>query len=143
MYFVVSDIAVFKILLIQFCNVSRCFILDLWSHFSFISLLIVSNFILLWNQSFVLYANCNFVLILLWNSFYTGYGVITTRPFKNKEDLLEYKGTLVSRDEGKKLHQEYAKEGLGCYIFDVECGNKNLWYEHTCFVMIDWLNDMH
>ena len=72
--------------------------------------IIDSNFILLWNQSYVLYANCNFViLILLWNSFYTGYGVTTTRPFKNTEDLLECKGTLVSRDEGKKLHQNMQK----------------------------------
>ena len=50
--------------------------------------IIVSNFILLWNQSYILYGNCNFVLIFLWHSSYTRYGVITTRPFKNKEDLL-------------------------------------------------------
>ena len=26
---------------------------------------------------------------------------------------------------------------------DVECGNQKLWYEDICFVMIDFLNDMH
>ena len=105
--------------------------------------IIDSNFMLLWNQGYVLYANCDFVLILLWNSFYTWYGIITTGPSKNNEDLLEYNGTLISKNEGKKLHQKYEKEGLGCYIFDVECVNKNLWYKYIYFVMIDLLNDMH
>ena len=41
-----------------------------------------------------------------------------------------------------KLNQKYAKERLGCHIFGVESGNKNLWYEYICFVMTDLLNDI-
>ena len=48
-------------------------------------------------------------MTVLRNSFYTGYGVITRRPFKNKKDLLKYKGTFISRDEGNKIHQKHAK----------------------------------
>ena len=71
--------------------------------------IIDSNFILLWNQSYVSNANCNCVLTLLQNSFYTGYGVSTRRPFKNKKHLLKYKETFISRDEGNKIHQKHAK----------------------------------
>lgn len=62
---------------------------------------------------------------MFFKHFITGYGVITTKRFNKGDVLLEYKGNLISRDKGKKLHQKYSSQKLGCYIFDVTCGNKN------------------
>ena len=92
-------------------------------------------------------AYCMQIVILCWFSFEILFiqdmVLLQQDPLKIKKTLLEYKGTLISRDEGKKLHQKYAKEGLRCYIFDVEYDNKNLWYGYICFVMINLLIDMH
>ena len=55
-----------------------------------------------------------------------GKGVFATKMFKKGSFLLEYKGELISQEEGERREEEY-DESLGSFIFFFKMGRKTMW----------------
>ena len=54
-----------------------------------------------------------------------GKGVVATKNFEKDEFLLEYSGDLMTYEEGRKKHEEYAKNHkIGSYIYDFKFQEK-------------------
>ncbi|XP_065677366.1 uncharacterized protein LOC136092753 [Hydra vulgaris] len=69
-----------------------------------------------------------------------GKGVFTTKVFAKNDFLLEYKGELISNEEGIKRHEKYGID-KGCFIYFFEhniAGNK-----HNIKYCIDATEDCH
>ena len=58
---------------------------------------------------------------------FLGRGVFTTKKFSKGDFLLEYKGELVSEDEGYQREDLYETE-LGSFLFFFKNGSKCLWW---------------
>ena len=43
----------------------------------------------------------------------------TSKEHFSNELLLEYKGEVISREEGNRRYQTYEHDGKGCFIFDI------------------------
>lgn len=54
--------------------------------------------------------------------------MFSTKKFSKGEFLLEYKGELVSEDEGYQREESYGAE-LGSFLFFFKDGSKSLWYK--------------
>lgn len=58
--------------------------------------------------------------------YFLGRGVFATEYFSKGSYLLEYKGELLTEEEGVKREQEY-NESLGSFIFFFKSGAKTMW----------------
>ncbi|XP_028417446.1 histone-lysine N-methyltransferase set-1-like [Dendronephthya gigantea] len=56
-----------------------------------------------------------------------GRGVFTTKTFSKGDFLLEYKGELISQEEGYIREKNYPDD-LGSFLFFFQQGNASLWY---------------
>ena len=54
--------------------------------------------------------------------------MFSTKKFSKGEFLLEYKGELVSEDEGYQREESYGAE-LGSFLFSFKDGSQCLWYK--------------
>ena len=52
--------------------------------------------------------------------------MFTTKEFSKGQFLLEYKGELISQDEGYSREQSY-DEDLGSFLFFFKEGSKRFW----------------
>ena len=59
-------------------------------------------------------------------SCHLGKGVFATKMFQKGSFLLEYKGELISQEEGERREEEY-DESLGSFIFFFTMGRKTMW----------------
>ncbi len=60
-----------------------------------------------------------------------GYGVFATESFKKGYLLLQYVGKCIPVREGKRLGQEYFKEGRGCICTFFKHNSHKYWYVLT------------
>ncbi|XP_068692866.1 N-lysine methyltransferase KMT5A-B-like [Montipora foliosa] len=61
---------------------------------------------------------------------FIGRGVFTTKEFSKGQFLLEYKGELISQDEGSSREQSY-DEDLGSFLFFFKEGSKRFCVDAT------------
>ena len=58
--------------------------------------------------------------------FFLGKGVFATKFFSKGDFLLEYRGELITRDEGSE-REDFYNPDLGSFLFFFKDGSKCLW----------------
>ena len=64
---------------------------------------------------------CVIVIVLL------GSGVFAEKAFTKGSFLLEYRGELISKQNGEEREEAYKKERRGCFLYFFKSGSRNLW----------------
>ena len=57
-----------------------------------------------------------------------GRGVLSTKPFRQGDFVVEYYGDLIDVKEAKEREAEYARDtSIGCYMYYFQFKNKQYW----------------
>ncbi|XP_053389498.1 uncharacterized protein LOC123565665 [Mercenaria mercenaria] len=62
---------------------------------------------------------------------YKGFGVFATKNFRRGDFILEYRGSLIAKEDAEVLELKHARAGEGCFMFFFSFNGKQMCYDAT------------